>query len=124
MNVIDSSGWLEYFSDGTNADYFKSAIKDELHLIIPTICLYEVFKITLLRAGEDEALRVAGLMSFGKIMDMDREIALAAAQLSIQHKLAMADSIILATAQAHEATLWTQDEHFKDLPGVKFVEKK
>jgi len=124
MNVIDSSGWLEYFSDGPNANFFRSAIRDEEHLIIPTICLYEVFKITLLQAGEDEALRIAGLMSFGKITDMDREIALAAAHLSIQHKLAMADSLIFATARAHEATLWTQDEHFRDIPGVKFVQKK
>jgi toxin FitB len=65
-----------------------------------------------------------GLMSFGKIVDMDREIALTAAQLSIQQRLAMVDSILLATARAYEATLWTQDEHFKDILGVKFIEKK
>ena len=123
MNVIDSSGWLEYFADGPNADYFKSAIKDEEHLIIPTICLYEVFKITLSRVGEDEALRVAGLMSFGRIVDLDREIALAAAHLSIRQKLPMADSLILATARLYDATLWTQDEHFRDIPGVKFIAK-
>ena len=93
-------------------------------LIIPTICLYEVFKITLARAGEDEALHVAGLMSFGKIMDLDREIALTAGQISNTHKLPMADSIIYATAQANAATLWTQDEHFKGLPDVKFIHKK
>jgi toxin FitB len=124
MNVIDSSGWLEYFCDGPNAVFFMSAIQDEEHLLIPTICLYEVFKITLSRAGEEEALRVAGLMSFGISVDFHREIALAAAQISIQQKLAMADSIILATARAFEATLWTQDEHFKAIPGVKFIEKK
>ena len=124
MNVIDSSGWLEYFTDGANANFFKSAIRDEKNLIVPTICLYEVFKIILSQAGEEEALRVAGLMSFGKIIDMDREIALAAAHLSIQHKLAMADSLILATARAHEAVLWTQDEHFRGLPRVKFIAKK
>jgi predicted nucleic acid-binding protein len=124
MNVIDSSGWLEYFTDGPNTDFFKSVIKDEEHLIIPTVCLYEVFKITLSRAGKEEALRVAGLMSFGRIVDLNREIALAAAHLSIQQKLAMADSIILAMARAYNATLWTQDEHFKDIPGVKFVAEK
>jgi len=124
MNLVDSSGWLEYFSDGSNAGYFKSAIKDEEHLIVPTICLYEVFKITLVRAGEEEALRVAGLMSFGKITDLDREMALAAAQISIEEKLAMADSIILATARLCEATLWTQDEHFKAIPGVKYIAKR
>ncbi len=124
MNVIDSSGWLEYFADGPNADYFKSAIKDEEHLIIQTICLYEVFRITLSRAGEDEALRVASFMSFGRIVDLDREIALAAAHLSIRQKLAMDDSLILAAARAYDATLWTQDEHFRDIPGVKFIPKK
>jgi toxin FitB len=124
MNVIDSSGWLEFFTDGPNAGLFKPAIKDEQNLIIPTICLYEVFKITLARAGEDEALHVAGLMSFGQIVDMDREIALTAGQISNVHKLPMADSIIYATAQANTATLWTQDEHFKGLPGVKFIHKK
>jgi predicted nucleic acid-binding protein len=124
MNVVDSSGWLEYFADGPNTDFFESVIKDEGNLIIPTICLYEVFKITLSQAGKEEALRVAGLMSSGRILDLNREIALAAAHLSIQQKLAMADSIILATAQAFGAVLWTQDEHFRDIPGVKFIAKK
>jgi toxin FitB len=124
MNVIDSSGWLEFFADGSNADFFKSAIQDEEHLVIPIICLYEVFKITLSKAGEEEALRVAGLMSFGKLVDVNREIVLAAAYLSILQKLPMADSLILATARAYDATLWTQDEHFKDIPEVKFVAKR
>jgi predicted nucleic acid-binding protein len=124
MNVVDSSGWLEYFTDGANAEAFKPLIADESNLIIPTVCLYEVFKITLARAGEDEAVRVAGLMSFGQIMDFNREVALVAAPISMQYKLAMADSVIYAIAQMHNATLWTQDAHFKDLPGVQYVEKK
>jgi predicted nucleic acid-binding protein len=124
MNVIDSSGWLEYLTDGPNAEFFKVPIRDEAQLIIPTICLYEVFKVTLSREGKDKAIRVVGNMSFGRIVDLDRETALAAAHLSLREKLATADSLILATARAHDATLWTQDEHFKDLPGVKFIEKK
>ena len=124
MNVVDSSGWLEYFTDGSNADAFKTPIGDEANLIIPTVCLYEVFKITLSRAGEDEALRVAGLMSFGQIIDFDRKVALLAAPISTQYKLAMADSVIYAIAQMHNATLWTQDAHFKDLPGIQFIEKR
>ena len=123
MNVVDSSGWLEYLSDGPRAASYKAAIKDEEHLLVPTICLYEVFKITLARAGEEQAINVAGLMSFGRIIDLDREIALAAAQISIQHKIPMADSVIYATARANEAILWTQDEHFKGLPGVKLVRR-
>jgi predicted nucleic acid-binding protein len=124
MNVVDSSGWLEYFTDGSNADAFKPIIGDEASLIIPTVCLYEVFKITLSRAGEDEAVHVAGLMSFGQFIDFDREVALVAAPISAQYKLVMADSVIYAIAQMHNATLWTQDAHFKDLPGVKYIEKK
>ena len=124
MNVVDSSGWLEYFTDGSNAGSFKPIIGDEAGLIIPTVCLYEVFKITLSRAGEDEAVRVAGLMSFGQIIDFDREVALVATPISTQYKLAMADSVIYAIAQMHNATLWTQDAHFKDLPGVQYIEKK
>ena len=124
MIVVDSSGWLEFFTDGPNARLFRPAIKDEQNLIIPTICLYEVFKITLARAGEEEALHVAGLMSFGQIVDLNREIALAAGQISNQQKLSMADSLIYATAQANAATLCTQDEHFKGLPDVKFINKK
>jgi len=124
MNVVDSSGWLEYFTDGVNADAFQAVIDDDQQLLTPTVCLYEVFKITLSRAGEDEALRVAGLMSFGQFIDFDREVALVAAPISTQYKLAMADSVIYAIAQMHNATLWTQDAHFKDLPGVRYIEKK
>lgn len=123
MNVLDSSGWLEYFTDGANGEIFRPIIEAEEELLIPTTCLYEVFKIILARAGEDEAVRVAGAMSFGHIVDFDRELALFAAQISKEHKLAMADSIIYATSQMHNATLWTQDEHFKGLPGVQYVEK-
>jgi toxin FitB len=123
MNVVDSSGWLEFFTNGKNADFFKPAITDEKQLAIPTICLYEVFKFILLHKSEEEALHVIGLMSFGRIVDIDREIALMAADLSIKHKLAMADSLILAAARACDATLWTQDEHFNGIQGVKYIQK-
>lgn len=124
MHVVDSSGWLEFLTDGANADTFKPLIEDSANLIIPAVCLYEVFKITLARAGEEEAIRVAGLMSFGQIIDFNREVALAAASISLQHKLAMADSIIYAIAQMHNASLWTQDAHFQNLPDVHYIEKK
>jgi predicted nucleic acid-binding protein len=124
MNVVDSSGWIEYVTDEENADFFELPISDQGHLIVPTICLYEVFKRVLREFGEDRALDVIGLMSLGEIAELDRQTALDAAQISTELKLAMADSIILATARIHNATLWTQDEHFKDLEGVKFIEKK
>ena len=124
MNVIDSSGWIEYFDGGGNADFFAAPIQDVENLLVPTICAYEVFKRMSMKRGEEDALRAIGFISLGREIDLNREIAVSAAQISLELKLAMADSIILATARAHKATLWTQDEHFKDLPGVKFVEKK
>jgi predicted nucleic acid-binding protein len=124
MNVIDSSGWIEYFDGGGNADFFAAPIQDVENLLVPTVCTYEVFKRMSLKRGEEDALQATGFMSLGREVELNREIAISAAQISIELKLAMADSIILATTQVHQATLWTQDEHFKDLPGVKFVEKK
>jgi predicted nucleic acid-binding protein len=124
MNIIDSSGWVEYFDGGGNADFFAAPIQDLEKLLVPTICVYEVFKRMSLKRGEEDALQATGFMSLGREIDLDREIAIYAAHISLELKLAMADSIILATAHTHDATLWTQDEHFKDIPGVKFVEKK
>ena len=123
-NVVDSSGWLEYFAEGGNADFFVPPIQDTENLIIPSICLYEVFKRALPQVGEDEALRVAGVMSLGQVVELNRDLALDAAQVSIMQKLALADSVILATTQLYNATLWTQDEHFKELEGVKYIAKR
>jgi len=124
MNVVDSSGWIEYFINGANADFFSTPIQDSENLIVPTICIYEVFKRVLLKLGDDRALKTIGQMSLTTVVDLDRSIAIQAAQISLETKLAMADSIILATARKYDATLWTQDEHFKDLEGVHYIEKK
>lgn len=121
MNVVDSSGWLEYFTAGQNAAFFKTALEDKEHLIVPVICLYEVFKLTLLHKSEEDALQIAGLMSTGLSVEVNREIALSAAQLSIKHKIPMADSLILSTTRQYKAVLWTQDEHFNGISGVKYI---
>lgn len=121
MAVVDSSGWLEYFAGGPNARHFAPVIRDTANLLVPAICQYEVFKRVLLEAGEDEALRAVGVMSSGRIIDLDRDLALEGARLSVKHKLAMADSLILATARWHGALLWTQDAHFKGLPDVRHI---
>lgn len=123
-NVVDSSGWLEYLADGENGTFFAHPIQDIDNLIVPTICLYEVFKHALARAGEEEALHAMGVMSLGHVVELNRDLALDAARISLKRKLAMADSAILATAQFYDAILWTQDEHFKGLKGVKYVAKK
>lgn len=124
MNVVDSSGWLEYYAKDENSAFFAPVIQDIESLVIPTISMYEVYKKTVLQRGEEEALSAIAWMSTGKVADMTQEIALAAAVLSLEYKMPMADSIILATAQANNATLWTQDEHFKDMQGVKYIIKK
>ena len=124
MNIVDSSGWLEYFAEGSNADFFAPAIEDTANLLVPVICIYEVFKKVLQQKGENQAQIHVGDMKHGKVIEMDESLALSAARLSAELKLPMADSLILATARAHNAILWTQDEHFKDLEGVKYVEKK
>jgi predicted nucleic acid-binding protein len=124
MNVVDSSAWLEYFADGENGGYFAAAIEDIENLLVPVICIYEVFKRLMQVYGIDVAeTRIADLYK-GQQVDLTTPLALRAAQISIEYKLPMADSLILATARAEEAILWTQDEHFKDIPGVNFVEKK
>ena len=123
MNVIDSSGWLEYFIGGKNANFFAPVIEDTANVIVPTISIFEVFKRTLIDKNRDDALEAVAMMYDGKIVDLDREIALIAAELSFELKLPMADSIILATARANEAVLWTQDVHFKGLAGVKYIKK-
>ena len=124
MNVVDSSGWVEYFAKGKNAKFFIPPVQDLENLLVPSICIYEVFKRLALDIGGESALQVVGIMSYGRVIDLDRTIALDAAHISIESKLAMADSIILATARAHHATLWTQDEHFKGIEGVEYIEKK
>ena len=121
MNVVDSSGWLEYLADGRNAGFFAPAIEDLPRLVVPTLSLFEVFKRLLQQRGEAPALQAIALMHQGRIVDLDAALALAAARLSSQERLPLADSIILATARSCGATLWTQDADFEGREGVRYV---
>jgi predicted nucleic acid-binding protein len=123
MNLVDSSGWLEYFADGRNAKFFAPALEDTENLLVSTINIYEVFKKVLQQRGEDAALQAAALMHQGTVVELTSPIAMDAARLSAELKLPMADSLILATARNYGATLWTQDDDFEDLPYVKFTRK-
>jgi predicted nucleic acid-binding protein len=124
MNVVDSSGWLEYFADEANANFFASAIENMRELVVPTISLYEVFKRVHQQRGENDALKAVAQMAQAHVADVDMLLALRAAKLALEHRLPMADSLILATARAYRATHWTQDEHVKDISGVQYVEKR
>jgi predicted nucleic acid-binding protein len=123
LNLIDSSGWVEYLTKGKNGPVYFPIIQDTANLIVPTIVIYEVFKRVASQFGIETALEATGVLSSGKEAVIDRTIAIDAAKISLDFKLAMADSLILATAQAYDAILWTQDAHFKDFPGVRYFEK-
>jgi predicted nucleic acid-binding protein len=124
MNVIDSSAWLEYFANGPNAGFFAAAIEKTAELVVPSLTLYEVFKRVLQQRGEGAALQAVAVMQQGVVVDLDAPLALAAARLSSEHHLPMADSVILATARGQAATLWTQDADFKGMPGVEYRKQR
>lgn len=124
MNLVDSCGWLEYFANGPNADFYAPALEDPGSLIVPTICILEVFKRILQQRGENAALQAAAAMHQGLIVSLDASLALRAARIANDLKLPLADSVILATGQTYLGVIWTQDAHFKGLPGVKYTEKK
>ncbi|SEM71825.1 Predicted nucleic acid-binding protein, contains PIN domain [Syntrophus gentianae] len=124
MNIVDSSGWLEYFADGPNALFFSQPLQKIADLVVPTITIYEVFKVVLRQRTESDALQAIALMQQGAVVDLTSNISITAAKLSIEHHLPMADSIILATGHIYGATLWTQDSDFKDLHAVRYIEKK
>jgi toxin FitB len=123
MNVVDSSAWLAYFTDEPGADLFAEAIEDTELLLVPAVCIYEVFKVILRNRGEEVALKYATAMQQGTVVALDAELALEAAFLGQQQKLALADSIIYAVAQKQNALLWTQDEHFQGLANVRYMPK-
>jgi predicted nucleic acid-binding protein len=124
MNLVDSSGWLEYFANGPNAEFFAPAVEDVAKLAIPTICLLKVFKRILQQRGESDALRAVAQMQQGQVVELDSSLALSAAKIGHDLKLPLADSVILATARACDAVIWTQDADFAKIKGVKYVSRR
>jgi len=123
MNVADSSAWIEFFNGGENGIHFRPIIENTDRLIVPAIVVYEVFKLILRTKGEKEAHKVVAAMRQSQIIDIDESLALSGAKLALQHRLAMADSLIYAVALAHGATLWTQDDDFSHIPDVRYFVK-
>jgi predicted nucleic acid-binding protein len=120
MNVVDSSAWVEYLTDGPNASQFARAVQATDQLLVPALVVFEVFKKVLQECGEQTALEVAAQMMRCRVVDVTATLALEAARLSVLHRLPMADALILASARAHHAVLWTQDAHFEGLPRVEY----
>ena len=123
MNIVDSSGWLEYFAAGPNAEEFSEPLSDTESLIVPSICVFEVFNVVLRERDEDAAILAVSLMSQGKVIDLNFELSIHAAKMSHDFKLPTVDGIILATGDAFDATIWTQDADFKDFQNVRYFPK-
>ena len=120
MNLVDSSAWLEYFADGPNADFFAPAIERTRDLLVPTIVVFEVYKCVLQQRQERAALEAVSVLQHGQLIELTASLAIAAARISQDEKLPMADSIILATARARNALIWTQDNDFQEMDRVKY----
>ena len=123
MNLVDSSGWLEYFVDGKNAKVFAPIIEHTEDLIVSPINIFEIFKKIMAEKNEHTAVAMVAFMQQAKTIEVSSMIAVQAAKLSNEHKLPMADSLIYATARTQDAIVWTQDSHFMNLYGVKYFPK-
>jgi len=122
--VVDSSGWLEFLTDGPVADEYAKYLRETAKVVTPTIVIYEVYKRAKRVLGEEEAIDAVAAMQKTQVMPLTDELALIAADLSLLHKLPMADAIVLATAQAHAADVVTSDADFKGLPRVIYIPNK
>ena len=123
MNIVDSSAWLAYFAGERNSNFFAEAIEDTELLIVPVICIHEVFNVVLREKGEDDALQAISAMQQGIVVDLDSDLALEAAVIGHEEYLAFADSVIYAVAKRHDATVWTQDQHFSGRTNVRYKAK-
>ena len=123
MNIVDSSGWLAYFADEPTADFFAEPIECVEDLLVPSITLYEVFKVLLREAGKERAFQGVAVMLQGRIVELNTEYSLESAAIGLAEGLAVADSIIYATALKCDGILWTQDVHFEGKANVKYTSK-
>ncbi len=123
MNVVDSSAWLEVLADGPNAPRFAGALLEASRLLVPVVVVTEVTRKVLRERGEQAALEVRAWLEQGVIVELDTHLAWLAARLGVRHRLPLADSLVYATASAFDATVWTQDEDFAGLPGVRYFPK-
>ena len=123
MNLVDSSAWLAYFAGEPTADFFADAIEDTELLLVPSVCIYEVFKVVLRERGEDDAFAAVAAMHQGTVIGLDADLAIESASIGLEEKLPFADSVIYTVAQKHDALLWTQDAHFDGKLGVRYRPK-
>ena len=123
MNLVDSSGWIEFFQAGRNGPVFKPVIEDRHHLLVPTIALFEVHKVLSRKLTESLVNQCLDVMRLGRVLDLTDARAVTAAKASRRHNLAMADAAMYALAREFDATFWTQDVDYNGLPGVRYFSK-
>jgi predicted nucleic acid-binding protein len=123
MNVVDSSGWVEYLQDSPRADLFALAIEQRDRLIVPVIALYEVHKILSRKLPQVAVHQALDVMRLGRVVELTDRRAIAAAVIANKHKLAMADAVMYSIALEHKATFWTQDVDYQGLPEVQYFDK-
>jgi toxin FitB len=123
-NVVDSSAWLAYFADESTAATFAPAIENVRDLVVPAICLLEVFTVVTHQRGDGPALQAVAVMQQGQVIDLDAALAVAAAAFGAAHGLPLADSVVYATARAVGGVVWTQDADLDGLDGVRYVPKE
>jgi len=123
MVIVDSCGWLEWFTNGKLADRYEKYLADQDNMLVPAIVLYEVYKILKREVGEEKALLASGYMKNSPVIPIDDVLALAAADIALQEKLAMADAIVVATAHLNHCTIITSDADLKNQPGVEYIVK-
>lgn len=123
MVIVDSCGWLEWFTDGPLANSYKGYLANHENLLVPAIILYEVYKILKREVGEEKALLAAGYMKNSPVIPLDETLALAAADIALQKKLAMADAIIVAVSRAHGCRIVSSDADLKNIDNVEYIQK-
>ena len=123
MNVVDSSGWIEFFKAGFNGPVFKTVIEERDELLVPVIALYEVHKILSRTQPAGRVTAALNVMRLGRVIELTDSRAIAASHAATLHKLAMADAAMYSIAQEFKASFWTQDVDYEGLPGVNYLVK-
>ena len=123
MNLVDSSGWIEFFQAGPNGPVFKPVIEQRDRLLVPTIALFEVHKVLSRSLAPDLVDRCLDVMRLGRVLDLTDARAVAASKVSRQHRLALADAAMYSMALEHGATFWTQDIDYDGLSSVRYFAK-
>jgi predicted nucleic acid-binding protein len=123
MNLIDSSGWIEYLLGSPRADLFAPAIEQRDTLLVPVIALYEVHKILSRKLPAEKVEQALDVMRLGRVVDLTDRRAIAAAHVAVKHRLAMADAVMYSVALEFKATFWTQDVDYDSLPSVNYFPK-